>query len=146
MEYADSVIKEKIKKLNLKSIVSTAIIIASSKNSEQFYSKLDKLMLDGSINEQKIESVVKSSDLNYALSLIPEEDIFSVTIDVIQVNLELNQNENDLTNLRIIVKLYDTLERNNVELLMKEENIYDELRLYVHKKDIGTVKKLIYFG
>ncbi|MEK6984247.1 MAG: hypothetical protein AABX33_06760 [Nanoarchaeota archaeon] len=60
-------------------------------------------------------------------------------------NYSLNE-EDDLMNLKIVMKIYDLLEKSNLKILKKEKEIFDELKLYINKKDLGTVQKLIYFG
>ena len=146
MNYSEQIIKEKIKNLKIGSVREIAIIEAQSKEIDEFYPKLNMFMIDGFVNEKEFEVVIPASKLSYIVSVIPEENIKAITTDLILVTIQLSKQDDDLLNLKIALKIYDEFERNKIKLVRKQQDIFDELRLYFSKEDWATVQKILYSG
>jgi len=146
MNYSEQIIREKIKNLRISSIREVAIIEAQSKEIDEFYPKLNMFMIDGFVNEKEFEVVVPASKLSYISSAIPEENLKAITTDLILVTISLNKQDDDLLNLKIALKIYNEFERNKIKLVRKQDDLFDELNLYINKKDWATAQKILYSG
>jgi len=146
MNYSEQIIMEKIKNLKIGSVREVAIIEAQSKEIDEFYPKLNMFMIDGFVNEKEFEVVIPTSKLSYILSVIPEENIKAITTDLILVTIQLNKQDDDLLNLKIALKIYNEFERNKIKLVRKQQDIFDELRLYFSKEDWATAQNILYSG